>query len=139
MICVIVTVGYVCGFFFFKRKTAYEMRISDWSSEVCSSDLRKPVASPADGRARSLAERRAGVRRRDGAGVDLDPADRRGREHRGCQWLEGGRRRHLGRREMGCAQDARAGGSSAERRVGKEWGGTCRARGAPSHKKKKKR
>src|SRR3546814_9641791 len=34
----------VCGyydliFFFYKRKTAYEMRISDWSSDVCSSDL----------------------------------------------------------------------------------------------------
>src|SRR3546814_15129185 len=35
MVCI------VCGcvFFFFKQKTAYEMRISDWSSDVCSSDL----------------------------------------------------------------------------------------------------
>src|SRR3546814_2451554 len=32
------------SFFFFKQKTAYEMRISDWSSDVCSSDLlRKAV------------------------------------------------------------------------------------------------
>src|SRR3546814_6065540 len=31
----------VCFCFFFKQKTAYEMRISDWSSDVCSSDLRK--------------------------------------------------------------------------------------------------
>src|SRR3546814_14887872 len=31
---------YVC--FFFKQKTAYEMRISDWSSDVCSSDLFPP-------------------------------------------------------------------------------------------------
>src|SRR3546814_8153945 len=32
--------GYsLCFFFFFKQKTAYEMRISDWSSDVCSSDL----------------------------------------------------------------------------------------------------
>src|SRR3546814_4802471 len=32
--------GYVLlFFFFFKQKTAYEMRISDWSSDVCSSDL----------------------------------------------------------------------------------------------------
>src|SRR3546814_7680003 len=32
--------SYVCYlFFFFKQKTAYEMRISDWSSDVCSSDL----------------------------------------------------------------------------------------------------
>src|SRR3546814_10393087 len=30
---------YVSLFFFFKQKTAYEMRISDWSSDVCSSDL----------------------------------------------------------------------------------------------------
>src|SRR3546814_9754536 len=31
---------FVCiCFFFFKQKTAYEMRISDWSSDVCSSDL----------------------------------------------------------------------------------------------------
>src|SRR3546814_3936841 len=35
---------YICVFllfFFFKQKTAYEMRISDWSSDVCSSDLLK--------------------------------------------------------------------------------------------------
>src|SRR3546814_5191041 len=31
-------------FFFFKQKTAYEMRISDWSSDVCSSDLKKAFA-----------------------------------------------------------------------------------------------
>src|SRR3546814_18478139 len=30
--------------FFFKQKTAYEMRISDWSSDVCSSDLIRPRA-----------------------------------------------------------------------------------------------
>src|SRR3546814_5413510 len=37
-------------FFFFKQKTAYEMRISDWSSDVCSSDLGEaniPVVGPA--------------------------------------------------------------------------------------------
>src|SRR3546814_739602 len=38
MIGVFYTVVYVV-FFFFKQKTAYEMRISDWSSDVCSSDL----------------------------------------------------------------------------------------------------
>src|SRR3546814_18498079 len=32
------------SFFFFKQKTAYEMRISDWSSDVCSSDLLLGVA-----------------------------------------------------------------------------------------------
>src|SRR3546814_6146805 len=31
--------------FFFKQKTSYEMRISDWSSDVCSSDLRKRFVS----------------------------------------------------------------------------------------------
>src|SRR3546814_1900110 len=30
--------------FFFKQKTAYELRISDWSSDVCSSDLARPEA-----------------------------------------------------------------------------------------------
>src|SRR3546814_1151937 len=34
---------YIVIFFFFKQKTAYEMRISDWSSDVCSSDL-NPLA-----------------------------------------------------------------------------------------------
>src|SRR3546814_16250944 len=33
-------------FFFFKHKTAYEMRISDWSSDVCSSDLRRARLQP---------------------------------------------------------------------------------------------
>src|SRR3546814_16114434 len=32
----------IACFFFFKQKTAYEMRISDWSSDVCSSDLPHP-------------------------------------------------------------------------------------------------
>src|SRR3546814_2824478 len=36
----LLTVVFLCVFFFFfKQKTAYEMRISDWSSDVCSSDL----------------------------------------------------------------------------------------------------
>src|SRR3546814_16057843 len=37
--CVVWVVKYLV-FMFFKQKTAYEMRISDWSSDVCSSDLR---------------------------------------------------------------------------------------------------
>src|SRR3546814_8071526 len=43
--------AYLCLFvlfyfvFFFKQKTAYEMRISDWSSDVCSSDLRDAFAA----------------------------------------------------------------------------------------------
>src|SRR3546814_6643910 len=37
----------LCSVFFFKQKTAYEMRISDWSSDVCSSDLlqQRPTAA----------------------------------------------------------------------------------------------
>src|SRR3546814_2122760 len=37
----------ICFFFLFKQKTAYEMRISDWSSDVCSSDLWSGLAIPA--------------------------------------------------------------------------------------------
>src|SRR3546814_12102835 len=44
--------------FFFKQKTAYEMRISDWSSDVCSSDLAAPV--------------------RDRVDLTLDPTERHG-------------------------------------------------------------
>src|SRR3546814_6954697 len=36
-------------FFFFKQKTAYEMRISDWSSDVCSSDLSSADLGPSAG------------------------------------------------------------------------------------------
>src|SRR3546814_7598715 len=38
LLCVLFYVV-ILFFFFFKQKTAYEMRISDWSSDVCSSDL----------------------------------------------------------------------------------------------------
>src|SRR3546814_9046337 len=51
-------------FFFFKQKTAYEMRISDWSSDVCSSDLsptrpptpRRSADRPPDPRSRHTSE-----------------------------------------------------------------------------------
>src|SRR3546814_3459125 len=39
------SVSFNC-FFFFKQKTAYEMRISDWSSDVCSSDLMDRYIAP---------------------------------------------------------------------------------------------
>src|SRR3546814_4138359 len=52
--------------FLFKQKTAYEMRISDWSSDVCSSDLSAQIRDP--GRA-PMVERRA---IRHGAGP-MDP------------------------------------------------------------------
>src|SRR3546814_8679773 len=59
-------------FFFFKQKTAYEMRISDWSSDVCSSDLSGAVSLR-----RLCGERESQVTRR---GVNLpQPRPRAGR------------------------------------------------------------
>src|SRR3546814_8927067 len=46
---------YAFFFFFFKQKTAYEMRISDWSSDVCSSDLLRPPRPVARKRAHRAA------------------------------------------------------------------------------------
>src|SRR3546814_4804254 len=65
-------------FFFFKQKTAYEMRISDWSSDVCSSDLPcSLVGRQAQRRARlrhgideAEQESRAAARKR-GHGIEL--------------------------------------------------------------------
>src|SRR3546814_18720183 len=45
MDCISIVLFYIF-FFFFKQKTAYEMRISDWSSDVCSSDLLMATAAP---------------------------------------------------------------------------------------------
>src|SRR3546814_6571128 len=45
-------------FFFFKQKTAYEMRISDWSSDVCSSDLRGGDGQPSPAAATVVADGR---------------------------------------------------------------------------------
>src|SRR3546814_6137709 len=39
--CLYLSRGLFSVFFYFNQKTAYEMRISDWSSDVCSSDLRR--------------------------------------------------------------------------------------------------
>src|SRR3546814_5486209 len=41
----VLCLGMSSCFFFFKQKTAYEMRISDWSSDVCSSDLAAPLSA----------------------------------------------------------------------------------------------
>src|SRR3546814_998922 len=57
VVCVLSVVWYdliVFIVFFFKQKTAYEMRISDWSSDVCSSDLGED-AVPAAGKASTFA------------------------------------------------------------------------------------
>src|SRR3546814_19832580 len=49
-------------FFFFKQKTAYEMRISDWSSDVCSSDLDVPDRVLAGRHAADVVVQRHGLR-----------------------------------------------------------------------------
>src|SRR3546814_13798135 len=49
----------MCLFLFFKQKTAYELRISDWSSDVCSSDLVRREAAGASRCLRSPPERRS--------------------------------------------------------------------------------
>src|SRR3546814_10082454 len=60
----ILDVSFEVFFFFFKQKTAYDMRISDWSSDVCSSDLTGPLPGE-----RSRGPRRAvGFRRTYGRG-----------------------------------------------------------------------
>src|SRR3546814_9769282 len=70
--------------FFFKQKTAYEMRISDWSSDVCSSDLARDIACREDaGRARfeEGVDQHAAVCGEPGGlgkcdiGADADPGD----------------------------------------------------------------
>src|SRR3546814_9303437 len=108
--------------FFFKQKTAYEMRISDWSSDVCSSDLQQIVQEDAL-RVHADARRPAEFL-----------VDRRG--------IESGLVPHF---EL---VDRRAGGvigtdqprllvipcvRSEERRVGKECVSKCRSRWSPDH------
>src|SRR3546814_12740360 len=63
-------------FFFFKQKTAYEMRISDWSSDVCSSDLLQPLTHAPEHAGGDLRQQGAGEDVVDvaGAGVDLGAA-----------------------------------------------------------------
>src|SRR3546814_3895606 len=74
-------------FFFFKQKTAYEMRISDWSSDVCSSDLRRSVRGRGDRRT----PRREAARSRHGDDahpVHPAPAHRRAPARRNLPMIE---------------------------------------------------
>src|SRR3546814_13445765 len=103
--------------FFFKQKTAYEMRISDWSSDVCSSDLR--VIRTAQARGKPVAV--CGEMASDAAFVPLLLA--------------------LGLEELSMHPstllEVRRAIRSEERRVGKECVSTCRSRWSPYHQKKK--
>src|SRR3546814_18772885 len=64
--------------FFFKQKTAYEFRISDWSSDVCSSDLRKPEDVDAALRPKTLDEFVGQKGARDNLRVFIEAARTRG-------------------------------------------------------------
>src|SRR3546814_6423863 len=77
------------AFFFFKQKTAYEMRISDWSSDVCSSDLAVQPVRPAarGGRRRRLFFAALAVELSDPQPSEADPDRRAGRGDRRLQHL----------------------------------------------------
>src|SRR3546814_2683939 len=66
----------------FKQKTAYEMRISDWSSDVCSSDLHEPT--PGIGPVGAQRHRGRNIERADDfpRRADLDPATEPGADER---------------------------------------------------------
>src|SRR3546814_10736685 len=109
---------------FFKQKTAYEMRISDWSSDVCSSDLAD--CSPESGPAR-LGFRKGGKegeknlgKNQSGAGARAPACSRNGQgdlyeRFKSTRGADGG------------------GARSEERRVGTEVVRTCRYRGWRYH------
>src|SRR3546814_19582970 len=106
-------------FFVIKQKTAYEFRISDWSSDVCSSDL---VLAPFDcflalhpQLGKDVLDRVAEIGHRNPSRVDT--GDRQGHAKRNDQRSE--LLRHPARSE--------------ERRVGKECVSTCRFRWSPYH------
>src|SRR3546814_9255787 len=97
-------------FFFFKQKTAYEMRISDWSSDVCSSDL--------DERLLHGASRDQHLRDVDLAVLEPPADDVHRRRHRSEDHAR-----------IGPLIECR----SEERRVGKECVSTCSSRWSPDH------
>src|SRR3546814_10594960 len=95
-------------FFFFKQKTAYEMRISDWSSDVCASDLPCP---------------------RDTICVRAPENER----YRIPEQLRGERGEEAAARWGDRAKSLEYVGRSEERRVGTECVSTCRSRWSPYH------
>src|SRR3546814_2768782 len=80
-------------FFFFKQKTAYELRISDWSSDVCSSDLSRsrpsPIASAdSDPVARSPPLEALPFKGRVGRGWVPPPPDGNSKTRRSALWRD---------------------------------------------------
>src|SRR3546814_14298837 len=123
-------------FFFFKQKTAYEMRISDWSSDVCSSDLDQVCLVP-------FVRIAAPDARKVGSGALRPPLERMVIHAFRCQAvvaiafdLVAERTDHLavaGVAALAHVNVAPREFRSEERRVGKECVRTCRSRWSPSH------
>src|SRR3546814_13342529 len=117
-------------FFFFKQKTAYEMPISDWSSDVCSSDLPgDPGVSPVEHGARWRPDHAAQSRH---SANHHDPSQSAGPR-------TGDPRpdtRAMARKGKLTWPTSSLVSRSEERRVGKECVSTCRSRWSPYHKKK---
>src|SRR3546814_2246639 len=109
------------SFFFFKQKTAYEMRISDWSSDVCSSDLRF-VVNPAPGHVDGFDL----LRRRLANRLIVALADREVFADRAAEAGQPQQQRF--QRFTGLVLDR-----SEERRVGKECASPCQSRRWPYH------
>src|SRR3546814_2125661 len=108
-------------FFFFKQKTAYEMRISDWSSDVCSSDLESAAAALAARHATDAEIANMQAILQEGGN---DPVALNLRFHDAI--YSAAHNRHL-IRLLRSLTDTR----SEERRVGKECVSTCRSRWSP--------
>src|SRR3546814_8971202 len=109
-------------FFFFKQKTAYEMRIRDWSSDVCSSDLYTESGSKA--RARPPRTKLLGFipwKRQSSAYGYAQALDGTWLEYQRSTGRWSARRSDFG--------DAIHFVRSEERRVGKEGGSRCRSQG----------
>src|SRR3546814_20810030 len=117
------------------------MRISDWSSDVCSPDLHELAAFDLGARQTDLAQHRMSeshvlAGRRGGGDLRAGP----NQLLVGLGQDKAGRRDLLGLafRRRQCRPGLRLGQRSEERRVGKECVSTCRSRWSPYHYKKKK-
>src|SRR3546814_15859373 len=116
--------------FFFKQKTAYEVRISDWSSDVCSSDLPLGEIGAGLGEVAPVVEPAQSLQAVV-VGLPWQVIERVPQEVHVAA-LVCGAGQHLADRR------AQAGMRSEERRVGKECGSTCRSRWSPYAQKKNK-
>src|SRR3546814_8603553 len=113
--------------FFFKQKTAYEMRISDWSSDVCSSDLADVTALIVRQYLRDDLFGFLRFHRNIAGGAHL-----RAQLHI-QQTQEMMNLRHRGDGGLAAAAAGALLDRSEERRVGKECVSTCRSRWSPYH------